>query len=280
MLQAKQIIAIAGVVILMVVLFLQPVKSLIKEDDGAAATESASASTSDMFSLESVSEIAKQDLSVDLTRTIEEVEDKLAEASETEKLPHYKDLATLWQDVNKPMPAAFAYEEVAKGEPSLENWLQTGNLFTDSYQHLTDTVMAPVLMQHAQQAYEKALEYDEQNLDAKTGLATALVNGTTPMAGITMLLEVVDQEPEHLKANYNLGLFSMRSRQFDKAVDRFNTVIKQTPNNAEVWFYLATSYENIGLNQDAIQAFQKSKELAADPSLSQFIDRKIDELSN
>lgn|SRR5690606_16066767 len=279
MLQTKQIIAIAGVVVLMVVLFLQPVRSLTKDDE-ATNVESASSGTADMFSLESVSEIAKQGLSGDLTKTIEEVEGELASASESEKLPAYKKLAALWQDVNKPMPAAYAYQQIAEKEPTLDNWLKTGDLFTDSYQHLSDTVMAPVLMGHAQGAYEKALELDEQNLNAKAGLGTALVNGATPMAGITMLLEVVEQEPEHLKANYNLGLFSMRSRQFDKAVDRFNTVIKQTPNNAEVWFYLATSYENIGLNQDAIQAYEKSKELAADPSLSQFIDRKIGELSN
>lgn len=278
MLQTKQIIAIAGVVVLMVVLFLQPVKSLIKDDEAEATAETAVAT--DVFSLESVSEIAKQGLSADLTRTIEEVEAALAAAPEGEKLPLYKKLATLWQDVNQPMPAAYAYEEVAENEPSLESWLKTGDLFTDSYQHLTDTVMAPVLMQHAKGAYEKALEFDENNLDAKAGVATSLVNGPAPMQGITMLLEVVEQDPNHLKANYNLGLFSMQSRQFDKAVDRFNTVIEQTPNNAEVWFYLATSYENIGLNQDAIQAYQKSKELAADPSLSQFIDRKVDELSN
>lgn len=278
MLQTKQIVVIAGIVVLMVVIFLQPVKSLIKEDNAAA--ETATAASMDLFSLESVSEIAKQGLSADLTRTIEEVEGRLAAAPEGEKAAHYRELASLWQDVAKPMPAGYAFEEVAKEEPTLENWLKTGDLFTDSYQHLTDTVMAPVLMEHARGAYEKALELDGDNLDAKTGLATALVNGTTPMSGITMLLEIVEQEPEHLKANYNLGLFSMRSRQFDKAVDRFNTVIKQTPNNAEVWFYLATSYENIGLNQDAIRAFQKSKELAADPSLSQFIDRKITELSN
>jgi predicted negative regulator of RcsB-dependent stress response len=33
------------------------------------------------------------------------------------------------------------------------------------------------------------------------------------------------------------------------------------------------------MKKEAVTAFQKSKELAADPSLSQFIDRKIAELS-
>lgn len=277
MINTKQIIAIAGVLLLMVVIFLQPVKSLTNEDDAADASSETGAS--EMFSLESVSEIAKQGLSANLSQTITDVEAKLKTASDDEKLALYKQLAELWDDVDKPMPAAYVYNEIALQEPSFDNWLKTGDKFTDSYQHLSDTVMAPVLTGKARSAYEKALEFDKENLDARTGLGTSLVNGPAPMEGITMLLGVVEEQPNHVKANYNLGLFSMRSRQFDKAVDRFKTVINQTPNNAEVWFYLATSFENIGLKNDAIDAFKKSRELAADPSLSQFIDRKIEELS-
>lgn len=276
MINTKQIIAIAGVVLLMVVLFLQPVKSLIKEDESVQETESTS---TDQFSLESVSEIAKQGLSANLAKGIADLEAEVKAAPEAEKPALYKKLAQQWLDVNKSMPAAYIYEEIAQNESNFENWLKAGDVYTDSYQHLTDTVMAPLLTERAKNAYEQALKFDESNINARTGLGTALVNGPAPMAGITMLLDVVKEAPNDLKANYNLGLFSMRSRQFDKAVDRFNTVIKQTPNNAEVWFYLATSYENIGLKRDAVSAFQKSKELAADPSLTQFIDRKIDELS-
>lgn len=278
MINTKQIIVIAGVVVLMGVILLQPVKSLTKEEP--AATEGAMASTTtDQFSLESVSLIAKQSLSANLAKEITDLEAKLNAAPDADKLPLYKELAQHWLDVNQPMPVAFIYEEIAEEEPSLENWVKTGDLFTDSYQHLSDTVMAPAFTERAKKAYESALAIDDKNLDARTGLGTALVNGPAPMAGITMLLDVVKEDPANLKANYNLGLFSMKSRQFDKAVERFNTVLEQTPNDAEVWFYLATSYENIGLKADAINAFQKSKELAADPSLTQFIDRKVEELS-
>ena len=71
----------------------------------------------------------------------------------------------------------------------------------------------------------------------------------------------------------------MKSGQFQKAVDRFKTVISVNPT-PEAWFYLGTSYENLGMKPEAILAYQKSKELAADPSLTDFVDRKIKELSN
>src|SRR5690606_30423435 len=198
MINIKQIIVIAGAILLIVVLFLQPVKSLIKQEDvSAQATES---SSTNLFSLESVSDIAKQGLCDTLVKNITTLEEELKNADEASKLDLYKKLAQQWLDVNKPMPAAYIYDEVAKRESSLENWLKAGDTYTESYQHLTDTVMAPVLTENAKVAYEKALEIDENNIDARTGLGTALVNGPAPMAGITMLLGVVEEQPEHLKA--------------------------------------------------------------------------------
>jgi|SRR5690554_1445388 len=277
MLNTKQIILIAGVIVLMVILYLQPLKSLVKEEDAATVAETSV--IEDNYTLENVSEIAKQGLNASLKKDITDLEASIAEAPEEEKLPLFKQLAEKWHDVNKSIPQAFVLEEIANKESTFENWLMTGDAFSEAYSNLQDTVMVPILTQRAIHAYEVALGLEENNLQAKTGLGSAYVTGPNPMQGITMLLEVVEEDPKNNKANFNLGLFSMQSRQFDKAVDRFKTVIEQNPS-AEAWFYLATSYENIGLKNEAINAYEESKQLAADPSLSQFIDRKIEELSN
>ena len=160
----------------------------------------------------------------------------------------------------------------------MKNWLVTGDRFTDAYQNTQDSLIQPALMQKAIAAYQKAVELDKNSLDARTGLGVAYVNGSgNPMQGIQLLLAVVKEDPKNIKANMNLGLFSMKSGQFDKAVGRFKTVVAQKPD-PEAWFYLASSYENQGMVDDAIAAYLKSKELAADPSLGQFVDRKIKEL--
>lgn len=276
MLNTKQILLIAGVIILMIVIYLQPLKSLVKEE---APTSVEASSPSNNFTLENISEIAKQGLNPNLQKDISDLEDLIAQTPEEEKLPLLKQLADKWHDVNKSSPQAYVLEEIANKESTFENWLKTGDAFSEAYSNLQDTVMVPVLTQRAIHAYEVALGLNENSLEAKTGLGSAIVTGSNPMQGITMLLEVVKEDPTNSKANFNLGLFSMQSRQFDKAVDRFKTVVERDPS-AEAWFYLATSYENIGLKKEAINAYEKSKQLAADPSLSQFIDRKIDELNN
>jgi len=279
--KTKQIILIAFVVLLMGVLLAQPIKGLVKQDRGENASEQTAEQTTatEQVTMASVSAVAKNGLNADLVKQIEDLEDRVSQTEGSAKIPVLESLARHWDDVAKPAPLGFAYEEIAKLKPSYENWLRAGDAFTAAYSASQDSLTAPAMVTHAQQAYQQALDLNPSGLDAKTGLGSAIVNGGgAPMQGIALLQEVVKADPKNLKANMSLGLFSMESRQFDKAIDRFKTVIDVQPS-AEAWFYLATSYENIGLKTDAIKAFQKSKALAADPSLSQFIDRKVDELS-
>src|SRR5690606_1545593 len=214
-----------------------------------------------------------------IIQEISDIESKLKDVSGAEKLDLLQQLAQKWDDVNESAPLGFIYEEMAKIDPQFAYWLNAGDAYRSAYTNLRDTVTAKALNSYAINAYEKALEIDGSNLDAKTGLGSAFVSGTNnPMAGIALLQEVVKADPDHIGANKSLGLFSMQSRQFDRAIDRFKTVVARQPD-AESYFYLATSYENIGLNREAIAAFEKSRDLAADPTLTQFINRKIDELS-
>jgi len=277
MAKTKQIIVIGSVVALVAVLLAQPIKGLVnKEKQTAAASES---KPSNEVNLENISSMTKQGLDASLVKEISDIEGQVAKASGEDKIKLLQQLANKWDDVAKPAPQAFIYEEMAKVSPKFEYWLKAGNAYRAAYTNLQDSTLAQALNQNAVHAYEAALKANTSSLDAKTGLGAAMVSGTNnPMAGIALLREVVAADPKNLEANKTLGLFSLQSRQFDKAIERFKTVIDQKPD-AESYFYLATGYENIGMKKEAVTAFQKSKELAADPSLSQFIDRKIAELS-
>ncbi len=275
--KTKQIIVIVIVVALMGALLARPIKGLVEENKGANASASAEASSA--FNLQTVSDMTKQSINGSLAQEITTLEAKVAEADGEEKLTLLQELAKKWDDLAKYAPQGFIYEEMAKISPKFEYWLKAGDAFRSAYTNLQDTAMATALNQMAIQSYERAAELDANNLDAKTGLGAAMVTGTNnPMAGIALLREVVAKDPKNIQANKTLGLFSLQSRQFDKAIERFKTVVELKPD-AESYFYLATGYENIGLKNEAIAAFQKSKELAADPTLSQFIERRVEELS-
>jgi tetratricopeptide (TPR) repeat protein len=278
MLNTKQIVLIAGVVVLMGAMLLQPIKGLVDKEK-ASTEESSDGSSSSIYTLKAVSELSKQGLNASLSQEISALEEEISKADGEKKVELYQTLAQKWDDVAKPIPQGFIYEEMAKISPKLEYWLKSGDAYREGYTNLQDTAMASVLTKYAIVSYEKALEIDGNNLSAKTGLGAALVTGSNnPMAGIALLREVVQVEPKNLQANKTLGLFSMQSQQFERAIERFKTVI-DVKADAESYFYLATAYEKIGLKSEAISAFKKSKEMAADPSLSQYIDRQIEELS-
>lgn len=274
--KTKQIITVLAVVLVMGFLLVQPIKGLVNEDKSNAAA----AEVSNSLNFELVSQQAKQGLNASIIQEISAIESKLEDASGSEKVDLLTQLAAKWDDVNKSAPLGFVYEEMAKIDPQFDYWLKAGDAYRTAYTNLQDTAAARALNTYAINAYEQALVINADDLNAKTGLGSAYVSGTdNPMEGIVLLQEVVKADPLHIEANKSLGLFSMQSRQFDRAIDRFKTVVSQQPD-AESYFYLATSYENIGLKNEAIAAFEKSRDLAADPTLTQFINRKIDELSN
>jgi cytochrome c-type biogenesis protein CcmH/NrfG len=277
MFSAKQIAVIALIAVLVAALFSLNIKGLQKEE-ASKPTTAAKEQAVVALSLEQVSESAKQTINASLAAEITSLETALKNADEQSKLALYKQLAQKWDDVNVATPSAFYKELVAQTESTYENWVVAGDQLTTAYQTTQDSTSQPALVQKAITAYQAALKLNPASLDAKTGLGTAYVSGTpNPMQGINLLLEVVKQDPKNIKANTNLGLFAMRSGQFDKAVTRFKTIIEQKPD-PEAWFYLATSYENLGQNKDAILAYEKSKELAANPGLSNFVDQKIQAL--
>ncbi|MDB5002866.1 MAG: hypothetical protein JWQ34_1091 [Mucilaginibacter sp.] len=279
----KQIAVAIAIVAIMGYLYSLPVKGLIKASathDTAQSAPMASKTVSNV-TIATVSEPAKAAIGASLSAKINDLEGQLEKASgDAEKLSLNKQLAARWDDVNQPAPAAFYYQAVARIDNSFDAWLKSGNRFNDAYKIMQDTAVTPAFITGAVEAFTNALKLKPQSLDGKTGLGVAYVNGgASPMQGIALLREVIAQDPGNISANLNLGLFSMKSGQFDKAVQRFKTVIAKKPD-FESYFYLAETYKQLGQKPEAIAAYQKCKEMMPDPVFGQRIDQYIKELKN
>ncbi|TCC86564.1 tetratricopeptide repeat protein [Pedobacter hiemivivus] len=276
---SKQIILIGAVILLVAFLFTRDIKGLVKpKEDTTAAVPSAGqmpAQETAAINLTEVSTTGKNLLNASLAAEITSLENAFKSASEDKKAPAAKLLAQKWDDLEQTVPSALYLEIVATKEPTLNNWLVTGDKFLKAYDNTRDSLLQPALLQKANTAYTNAVAADSTSADAKTGLGITIVNGMgMPMQGIAMLMDVVKKDPKNLKANMSLGTFAIKSGQFDKAITRFNSIIaiKPTP---DAYFYLATAYENLGKNEEAIDAYLKSKKLAANATLSKFIDEKV-----
>ena len=283
----KQIGVVVIIVAMMTYLISLPVKGLIRPKEerskpGSAPNQASASAASADINEEYVAKAAKKLLTAQMQTEITDKEAQLKNAaSDPERLPIEKDLAHTWDDLNVPAPGAFYYLSIARKENTLQNWLSAGDHFNDAYKLTQDTVAKPAFIINAVESFKKAMQIAPENLDAQTGLGIAYVNGgaPSPMAGISLLLGVVAKEPKNQKANLNLGLFSMKSGQFEKAVERFKNVVAQKPE-LEPYFYLAESYKQLGMKPEAITAYQKCKGLAGDPAFDQKMDEYIKELKN
>jgi len=281
----KQIAVIFIVVAIMGYLFSLPVKGLIKPKDsrgnaGAKMSEGKPASTS--VNVDYVSAAAKAIIGNNLAAEITALEGNLKKAgTDAEKLKLQKQLAQKWDDVNQPAPAAYYYQAIAQKENTYQNWVNAGDRYNEGFRSSQDTLVQPALVTNAVSAFQNALKLNPDGLDAKTGLGIAYVNGgaPSPMQGISLLLEVVAKDPKNRKANLSLGLFAIKSGQFQKGVERFKGMIAVKPE-FEPYFYLAECYKQLGQKQDAIDAYEKSKALMPDPTFTAQVDQYIKELKN
>jgi len=287
----KQIAVIVIACAIMGYLYSLPVKGVTKAKEAGGHEKAVKASEQPAnVTVDMVSSPAKTAIGAALASQITDLEGQLKSATgDAAKLDLQKQLAKHWDDVNQPAPAAFYYEAVAQKENSFDDWVSAGSHFNDAYKFSRDTVIQPALVTNAIASYKNAVKLKPANLDAKTGLGIAYVNqtslgmtdpdGGSPMQGIMILLDVVKQDPKNRNANLSLGMFAMQSRQYEKAVQRFKTVIAQKPE-VEPYFYLAESYKQLGMKKEAVDAYQKCKELMPDAAFGQQIDKYINELKN
>jgi tetratricopeptide (TPR) repeat protein len=278
--QSKQIILISAVLLLVVFLFTRDIKGLVKpkEDTTAAPAAGQMQAEAAEINLDEVSTVGKNLVGSAVAKEISTLENEFKTSNGSKKINLAASLAKKWDAVDQPVPSALYLEMVAQQEKTLDSWLASGEKLMKAFDNSRDSTLLQPLLQKANASYSAAVALDSTNLDAKTGLGITIVNGMgMPMQGIAMLMDVVKKDPKNLKANMSLGVFAIKSGQFDKAIARFNDIIaiKPTP---DAYFYLATSYESLGKNKEAIDAYLQSKKLAGNLTLSKFIDRKVAEL--
>ncbi|MHA4893658.1 tetratricopeptide repeat protein [Pedobacter sp. PWIIR3] len=280
--RSKQLVIIGAVFLLVAFLFTRDIKGLVKPKEqngkGPAASGQMAPQSATPINLAEVSASAKNAVSPSIASEITSLEQSYNAASGSEKATAAKALAQKWDDVEQIVPSSLYLEIFANEDKSLKSWLDAGDKLSKAFDNTRDSLLQPALLQKANTAYTNALALDSTNIEAKTGLGITIVNGMgMPMQGIAMLLDVVKKDPKNLKANTSLGTFAIKSGQFDKAITRFKDIIAIQPS-PDAYFYLATAYENLGKNPEAIEAYLQSKKLAANPTLSKFIDDKVIEL--
>ena len=116
-------------------------------------------------------------------------------------------------------------------------------------------------------------------LEAKTKMAMTYVATPNPMQGIRLLREVLAEDPKNELALFNLGLLSMRSNQYDKAIERFKQIIEANPDNMQAQYYLGVSYAESGKKEEAKKILNLVKQREPDPAVQASVDEYLQKLN-
>lgn len=117
--------------------------------------------------------------------------------------------------------------------------------------------------------YKKDYELDDE---LKNILAMTYVSSDNPMKGILMLRKIVEEDSENVDALLNLGLLSMRTGQYEKAVQRLEKVRDLEPTNIQGRFSLAISYNELGNSEGAMSELSFLKEITIDSTILSMVN--------
>ncbi len=190
-----------------------------------------------------------------------------ANAGDADKAKTAAPLIDFFRSVSRFDSAAFYADQVATRQPTEPNLLRAGDLYFEAYGFAVDDKKSADLGQKTRDFYQKALDKNPNLLLAKANMAMTYVSTQTPMQGIMLLREVLQQDPTNEVALFNLGLLSMRSNQYDRAIERFRQILAVNPNSRKARFYLGVSLVEKGEKAEAKTVLAEVKATEKDPQI-------------
>ena len=149
-----------------------------------------------------------------------------------------------------------AVDSAASIAEDIERWIivpseLAADIYFTAYERSPDPERAKKYAEKARMVLQQLLDKDLTNLFLKNRLAMTLVVSENPMAGISMLREILVQDETNRQAILNLGLLAIQSGQFERAKERFENLISLNAADHEAKLYLAVSMMEINQQSQA-----------------------------
>ena len=226
----------------------------------------------------SVAEPHNAPVSADRQRQLTVLKQQVVTENAARKATATTQLIDLYRSINRYDSAAYYAGLIAKTDPTELNLLRAGDLHFEAFNFAVDDRKAAELGQETRDLYKQVLIKNPQLLAVKANLAMTYVNTPTPMQGIMLLREVLQEDPTNELALFNLGMLSMRSGQYSKAVERFRQILVNNPDNRKAQFYLGVSLVETNQKADSRKVLAQVKANEKDPQILAAVQELEDKL--
>ena len=226
---------------------------------------------------------AKKNLSAEQRSVVDKLQNQASnEEAGNKKVILYDSLKNIWLSYKNPYMYAVYGQSVAEIDNTEKSWLNAADAFMKAAKFSNDANKAN-LYKSAIKDFGKVLAMNPDNLSAKVKLGTCYVEsasllGNQPMTGITLLREVLQKDSTNIEANLQLGLFSVTSQQYDKAIARFQRILRIDSTHIDMYVYLGDTYLSMGKKKEAIESYENYKAKVKDTLIVRNIDNYIKKL--
>lgn len=196
-----------------------------------------------------------------------------------EKSDNFLGLVEDYKKLDKPLAVAYYIVKQAGVSKTVDYYVTAGDYNAMLMQSAPDEKAKKFLSANTIECYKNAVEMDSTKTDNRIRLAGAYMEqGTQPMQGVLMLLDIVRKDSTNVDAQLMLGRFGLISGQIDKAIARFEKVLYLQPQNSEALFLLAEAYNNQGNKQKALELLEKCKSTVKEPAAKKEIENYIESI--
>lgn len=174
--------------------------------------------------------------------------------------------------------AAWYLSWIAENTGDQEALLKAGNMYYEAFETAPSREEAVIYAEKAREFLNEYLRHEPESPEAKTKMAMTYVVAEEPMKGIGLLTEVAREYPDYEPALFNLGILSMQSSQYERAIERFERLTQLNPNNVRAHFYLGLSYMEAGNKKAAKNHLEQAMKLSDDPEIKATAENYLKEL--
>lgn len=226
---------------------------------------------------------AKEQLTIEQVVRLNALEHSISRGDvKDQQLKIYHQLSHFWRDSARVFePYAWYEAESARLVNSEKSLTFAAHLILDNLRSEGNPALKSWKALQAKDLFERSLRINPDNDSSAVGVGACYIFGNisdNPMEGILKIRKVVEKDSTNVFAQMMLGYGSMISGQYDKAIVRFEHVIRLNPGNLEAILNLAEVFERNGNKNAAVNWYKKSLDLIKIPELKTEVESRIAEL--
>lgn len=168
-----------------------------------------------------------------------------------------RQLSGRWYEYGHPAIAGHYAGEIAQLTNTGEAWSIAGTTYAICVQRSPEERIREFCSKRSVEAFENAISLDPDNVANRLNLALVYTDAPpadNPMKGVLMLRELQEQYPRNVQVLVSLGRLSIRTGQYQRAVQRLQQALAIDDSNRDAICLLQQAYEGLG-DRDLAQAF-------------------------